>query len=128
MLHSLQEHNYDENMLPEKVCYFVPDGNDLTWDDHFTVLCWWGETDPGNRLPESNVLVNHDQFGWVSLSNFYFWAKTAIWCEEESVTIDHWHQFWPRALNPAQKIKIQNWERTRAQRPDFGETSDSPPF
>ena len=63
-----------------------PHRSDLSWEDYYAVLVWWGKKNRGS--PGINEEVDHPQHGWVPLGNFYEWTMRATWLDDEGVPVE----------------------------------------
>ena len=76
-----------------------PHRSDLSWEDYYAVLVWWGKSNRGS--PGIDEEVDHPQHGWVPLGNFYEWTMRATWLDDEGVPVEgrYSHSWFPAALN-----------------------------
>ena len=93
-----------------------PERSDLSWDDYYAVLEWWGAQYDGFPTLED---VDHPQHGWVPLGNFYHWSTLAMTLDDEGAPVEarEHHKFFPAALNKEQKEKIRSWAAGRTEEP-----------
>jgi hypothetical protein len=94
-----------------------PDRSDLSWEDHYAVLEWWGTKYDG--FPSPNEDVDHPQHGWVRLGNFYEWSTRSMRLDDEDAPVEgrYPHRFLPAAVNDEQKEKIRSWVARRTEEP-----------
>ena len=94
-----------------------PDRSDLSWEDHYAVLEWWGTKYDG--FPSPNEDVDHPQHGWVRLGNFYEWSTRSMRLDDEGAPVEgrYPHRFLPAAVNDEQKEKIRSWVARRTEEP-----------
>ena len=94
-----------------------PDRSDLSWDDYYAVLKWWGTQYAG--LPSPNADVDHPQHGWVPLGNFYVWSTQAMRLDDAGAPVEgrQPHRWFPPVLNEEQKEKIRSWVAGRTEEP-----------
>ena len=67
-----------------------PTGEDLSWDEHYEVLQWWGEDNDGLPVSAEGTCmydVNHPMYGWVELGHFYMWSKNAIKDDKQNMPV-----------------------------------------
>ena len=114
-VYMLQEVEADKN------CDFpFPTGDDLSWDEHYNVLQWWGTQFDGLPIPSESERaqgndmkydVDHPSCGWVKLGHFYYWSMRMIKLDDEGVPAEgrHHHRFFPAVLNGHQKHQILSW-------------------
>jgi len=103
---------------PDKDSDFpFPVRSDLSWDDYYAVLEWWGTQYDG--FPSPNDDVDHPQHGWIPLGNFYEWSTRAMWLDDAGAPVEgrHPHRLFPAVLNAEQKAKIRSWVAGRAEEP-----------
>ena len=94
-----------------------PDRSDLSWDDYYAVLKWWGTQYAG--LPSPKADVDHPQHGWVRVGNFYEWSTEAMRLDDAGAPVEgrHPHRWFPPVLNEEQKEKIRSWVAGRTEEP-----------
>ena len=94
-----------------------PERSDLSWEDYYAVLVWWGTKYYG--FPSTNADVDHPQHGWVPLGNFYEWTTRSMRRDDEGAPVEgrYSHRFLPAAVNNEQKEKIRSWVAGRTEEP-----------